>query len=277
MHLGEQDRHLFATSHESSQPLYLLANVTAVFKGKIRINRGWASNIAVNDELTLYAPTDIVLGIQRGAALGSLQCNVSRVQELDSEATISGRTAAQVTPGYFAVFTKRTNPVVIDIKFPVHILALDIAQLQEECLASIQSSLPVDLSFGGSRPNADYVVTVKQDLKLRAPTANPQAPNNTISISATTPYNASEFLQLIQHLDFYHLATIQSFQYTGTWIYEYEYSFEPRLLESKDSANAIAAYSARFKNKCKQAFYVTLLNLIVDYGVDVLFPSHQQL
>ena len=276
MHLGDQNRHVFATSRESPQPCYLLANVTAVSKDTITINRGWASNVAVNDELTLYAPTDVVLGIQRGASLGSLQCKVSHVRDLDSEAICSGRYAVQLTPGYFAVLIKRTNPVVIDIQLPAHIPALDIMQVQAECLASIQPSLPMDLSFGNSRPNADYVVTVKQDLQLRTPTAVPQAPNNTTTTSATTPYNASELLQLIQHLGFYHLATIPSFQHTGILTHEYRYSFEPEALGPKASTNAIANYRFSFKNIHKKALYIALFNLTADYSVSSLFPGPEQ-
>lgn len=276
MHLGDEDRHVFAASRDATQPFYLLANVTGLSKGKITINRGWASNVAENDELTFYAPTDIVFGIQRGAALNSVHGKVSHVQDLDSEVICSGKDAARVQIGYYAVFTRRTKPVVIDIQLPVHISAANIQRVQDECLASIQSSMPLDLNFGNFRSTADYVVTINQDLQLRNPTSNPQSPSSTTSTPATTLWDSNELQQLIRSLGFYHLATIPSFQHKGTWAHKYEYSFTPQALNPKDPKAAIAAYRFSFKNKQKQALYIVLLNLTADYGVESLLPGRQQ-
>ncbi|KAI9679198.1 MAG: hypothetical protein M1817_005217 [Caeruleum heppii] len=232
-------------------PLYLPANVTSVSKGTITINRGGASNIAVNNELTLYASTDIVWGIQRRAALHSIQCKVKCVRDLDADATISGRNAAQVQPGHFAVLTKRTKTVVIDVQLSSQIPVSDRTRVRDECLASIHSSLPTDMDFKNSRADADDVVTLKQHLQLRIPSANAQAANNT----ATAPYDAKE---LIGHRGFYQLATTPSFQHQGTWTPEYDFSFEQQTLKPDDPFEAIAAYRTRFKNSGNQALYIAL-------------------
>ena len=150
---------------------------------------------------------------------------------------VQGRGRARGLEMREAAGRSRTSLIVIDIQLPDQIPALDVKRVVNQCLASTQPSLSMDLSFNTSRPHADYKVTVEQDPRLRSPTADRQALNDTTSTFTTCPYNATDLLQLIQYLGFDHLAMTPSFQATGTWTHDYEYSFEPHPFVPKAPAN----------------------------------------
>jgi hypothetical protein len=64
-HLGNPNRSLFGSRCIAARPSKLLVSVASVNMGFVTINRGWAHNVAVDDEFLVFPPENIAYGLTK--------------------------------------------------------------------------------------------------------------------------------------------------------------------------------------------------------------------
>ena len=275
-HMGDPNRLLFNTGSNDARPPTLLANVNSAGMGSIKINRGWASNVAVGDEFFLYPPEHVAWGLITASAPSMIKLKVTHVRELESDATWSTPGRAKIKIGDFALLSKRSAAIIIDIHFSRSGPNLDVERIRRECEAYANPSVPINLSFNSPHRNADYVVTVTKDIKLDTQGNDGNAMNDPPSTSSGKVDNLKQLMGLLHHLGFYHLASKSNTQGSSAGWPRYDFEIQPQPIDILSPSGTIACKMLRFKNLDSRPVYVTILNLSQAYGVHAILPGPEQ-
>ena len=275
MHLGDQSRVLFGTANASAGSANFSANVIEISNDTIKLSKVFVNGIRVGDKFRIYDPFRSFSGFLPPNATAVVEVVASRVDELQSMATLIREyagTLQDVKTGWIARLYDRRRATVVNLVLPEAgiepTMSTLVERLKKDCQSHANAYMLIIIQEG-SKAALTLELNEQGLVQFRDGDGNhmPHEPTPPL----TAPSGPRQMISLLQHLCFYQLvAGIKSPGESAGPRYEFE------ILQDKiqeDDTESLAAWRIRFKNLHDMPLYITILNLGPAYGIHQIYPD----